>query len=103
MIQPRRVKTIPVDSENGCGCLSANLPTNGCRIEDVIWNTSVIMPICPNVKPYLSFITGYIDGMIDCTISLSKWAMLIIKRIDSMVFSLVAVSGMSGLIWRVRV
>ena len=50
----------------------ANLPTNGCRIEDVIWNTSVIMPICPNVKPYLSFITGYIDGMIDCTISLSK-------------------------------
>ncbi len=30
---------------------------NGCRMEEVIWNTSVMIPICANEKSNLSFTT----------------------------------------------
>ena len=43
-----KVKPIPIASENGCGLRSVTLPTTGCNSDAVIWNASVISPICAN-------------------------------------------------------
>ena len=43
------------------------------KTEEVSWNTSVMMPICANVNPKLSFKTGYMAGITDWIISFNRW------------------------------
>ena len=43
--RPKKVKPMPIASENGCAFLSVKCPTTGCSSEAVNWNASVIMPI----------------------------------------------------------
>ena len=53
----------------------------GCSSDEVIWKTSVMIPIWANVKPNFSFRSGYPAGITDCIMSFSRWVMLIMNSI----------------------
>ena len=70
--KPINVNPIPIGSEYGCDFLSVYSPTKGCKIDADNWKTRVIMPICEKLRLKLVLIIGYIAGISDCTISLSR-------------------------------
>ncbi len=51
-------------------------------MEEVIWKTSVMMPICAKEKLKLSLTIGYKDGMMDWIMSLRKCEMLHIMSME---------------------
>ena len=50
-----------------------------------------------NERPYCSLIIGYIEGITDCIMSLSKWAKLIAIRIGKIVASFLMYAESIGL------
>ena len=48
--RPQSENTMPTASENGLGRRSVAKPTSGWRKDEVIWNASVMSPICPKSR-----------------------------------------------------
>ena len=49
-------------------------------MDEVNWNTSVMIPIWAKVKLYLSFRSGYKAGMTDWIMSFSRWQVPMVNR-----------------------
>ena len=74
---------MPIGSEYGSGRRSVYNPTNGCRMEAVIWKASVMSPTWVKLSPKCSFSSGYTAGMTAWIVSLSRWERLAASRIAS--------------------